>query len=273
MQGTRRRFPRKDQWMPADSPLLPMLRKLQLWKTFDAAETAALLALPHELKTLAPSDYVVREGAVATHSCLLISGFAYRQKITRSGARSILAVHMAGDMVDLQNSLLVVADHSVQALTRAEVAFIPREAVLNLAFRFPNIGMAMWYDTLVDASMFREWILNVARRDARTRIAHLICEFGVRLESLGLGNRSSYEFPLTQDQLADATGQTAVHVNRCLGELQDSGLITRTVRYLVVADWNALARTGDFRADYLHLPDRPGHNALPDIEGPVTAPH
>jgi CRP-like cAMP-binding protein len=160
---------------------------------------------------------------------------------------------MKGDVVDLQNSLLGWADHSVQALTRTKVAFIRREAVIDIAFRFPELGMAMWYDTLVDGSIFREWILNIARRDAPTRIAHLLCEFGIRFEAIGLGTRSSYQLPMTQDQLADATGLTSVHVNRTLMYLERQGLITRTVRYVSVADWPRLQKTGDFNQAYLHL--------------------
>jgi CRP-like cAMP-binding protein len=160
---------------------------------------------------------------------------------------------MPGDIVDLQNSLLGRADHSVQALTRATIARIPRDAIIAAAAKFPNLGMAMWYDTLVDASIFREWILNNARRDAQTRIAHLLCEFGVRLESLGLGERSSYEFPMTQEQLADACGLTPVHINRSLRDLEERGLITRAARYVSVADWSQLKQAGEFEVDYLHL--------------------
>jgi CRP-like cAMP-binding protein len=248
----------------------PLLRKLQLWKQFDDAEQTALLALPHKVDKLAPSEYIVREGLETSHSCLLLSGFAFRQKVTVDGARSINSVHMRGDLVDLQNTLLGVADHSVQALTNSDVAYIPRAAIVELALTFPNIGMAMWYDTLVDASIFREWILNVARRDAKTRIAHLLCEFGVRLESLGLGDRLSYEFPMTQEQLADATGMTPVHVNRSLKELEERGLITRTARYVCVAEWEALARTGGFNDRYLHLSDRRGKYELPDAKSAET---
>jgi CRP-like cAMP-binding protein len=231
-----------------------MLRKLQLWKTLGAEEREALLALPHDLQTFEPGKYIVREGQQATHSCLLLSGYAFRQKLAANGARSINALHMKGDLVDLQNSLLGRADHSVQSLTRSTIARIPREAVVDLAFRMPNVGMAMWYDTLVDASVFREWILNIARRDARTRIAHVLCEFGVRLEAQGLGERSSYEFPMTQEQLADVTALTPVHVNRSLQALEVEGLIARTVRFVAVSDWSKLAAAGDFDEAYLHLP-------------------
>ena len=235
------------------SSLAPMVRKLALWQELSTGEQEALLLLPHRLGRIQPGDYIVEQGTSAEQSCLLLSGFACRHKLTSGGARSISAIHMKGDFVDLQNSLLGCADHSVEALTECEVAFIPREAVVELAFRLPNVGMAMWYDTLVDASIFREWILNIARRDAQARIAHLICEFGVRLESLGLGDRSSYEFPMTQEQLADATGLTSVHVSRTLKELQERGLITRTIRYIAVGDWLSLQQAGDFDDAYLHL--------------------
>jgi CRP-like cAMP-binding protein len=238
---------------PKPSALAPMLRKLQLWKKLSSEEREALLRLPYRIEAIAPGEYIVREGDKAQHSCLLLSGFACRQKLAGDGSRSISALHLKGDLVDLQNSLLGHADHSVQALTHAKVARIPREAIVALAFRLPNIGLTMWYDTLVDASIFREWILNIARRDAQTRIAHLLCELGVRLEALGLGDRSSYEIPMTQDQLADATGLTSVHVNRSLMELGERGLITRTVRYLAVADWETLREAGDFDEAYLHL--------------------
>jgi CRP-like cAMP-binding protein len=239
------------------SPLAPFLRKLMLWQDLDGIEQEAVLALPHAVERVASGKYIVREGDRPKYSCLLVSGYAYRHKITGDGARSINAVHMAGDIVDLQNSLLHMADHNVQALTQAEVAFIAREHVVKLAFRYPKVGLAMWHDTLVDGSIFREWIANIARRDASARLAHLICEIGTRLESLGLGERDSFELPMTQEQLADATGLTAVHVNRTLKDLEAQGLITRTIRFVGVADRLRLEKAGDFNDAYLHLP-RPG---------------
>lgn len=239
---------------PSQSALTPMLRKLQLWEELDSEDQNAVLSLPHRLMELEPGEFIVREGDEAVNSCLLISGLAYRHKIAGDGGRSINAVHMEGDLVDLQNALLDHADHSVQALTRAKIAYISRDAITQLAFSRPSVGLAMWRDTLVDGSIFREWILNIARREGPTRIAHVLCEFGVRLEALGLGNRSSYQFPMTQDQLADVTGLTNVHVNRSLKDLEARGLITRTRRYIEVGDWAALQEAGDFDAAYLHLP-------------------
>jgi CRP-like cAMP-binding protein len=232
-----------------------MLRKLEYWATFSESDREALLALPHTLKTIEPNGFVVREGDKPNHSCLLISGFVYRHKIVADGARQIVALHMSGDIVDLQNSLLGSADHNVQALTRAEVAYIPGDAVREIAFARPTIGMAMWHDTLVDGSVFREWIANIGRRDARTRLAHVFCEFALRLEAAGLGEQNAWELPMTQEQLADVTGLTPVHVNRTLKSLDSEGLIVRNKRSIVIEDWKRLAAAGDFQSGYLHMPE------------------
>ncbi len=238
----------------SESPLQPLVRKLAYWAEFNAADEEALLNLPHRIKKLERHGYIAREREKTTHSCVMLSGFAIRHKIVAGGARQIVAVHMKGDVVDLQNSFLGVADHSVQVLTESEVAFIPREAVKKLAFERPNVGMAMWHDTLVDASVFREWIANVGRRDATTRIAHLLCEFSLRLKVAGLGEATDYELPMTQEQIADSTGLTPVHVNRTLKVLEADSLITRrNSRSITIGDWKKLAEAGDFDSTYLHL--------------------
>ncbi len=250
------------------SHLQPMLDKLGYSanidtdkSVFDAADNEALLSLPHQVKKVAREGYIIREREKTTHSCVLLSGYAYRHKIVRGGARQIVAVHIKGDILDLQNSFLGVADHSVQALTDSEVAFIPREAVKKLAVERPRIGMAMWRDTLVDGSIFREWIANIGRRNVRERIAHLLCEFSLRLKIAGLGEETGHELPMTTQQLADSVGVTPVHVSRTLKALEAENLIDRQNGHGIrVGDWEKLAAAGDFDSNYLHL--RKGEPAL-----------
>jgi CRP-like cAMP-binding protein len=230
-----------------------MLRKLGYWAPLDKTDEAALLALPHKIQEIDAHSYIVREGDRPAHSCLMLSGYSIRHKTVMSGARQIVSIHITGDLVDLQNSLLRRADHSVQTLVRSKVAFIPRETIIALAQERPNVGFAMWYDTLVDASVFREWIANVGRRDARTRMAHLLCEFAVRLRVAGLAD-DDYELPMTQEQLADATGMTSVHANRTIRGLEQDGLIQRaTSRMIHIENWKDLASAGEFDRAYLHL--------------------
>jgi CRP-like cAMP-binding protein len=236
--------------------LQPLVEKLTYRADLSAEDRSAILALPFTLRTVERAQFIVRERELATHSCLMLAGYSIRSKLMATGDRQIVAIHMKGEMVDLQNSMLKVADHSVQMLTAGKVAMIPREEIIRLTLDRPTIGHAMWIDTLVDASIFREWIANVGRRDSRTRIAHILCEFSLRLKVAGLGKEDHYELPMTQEQLADATGMTSVHVNRTLKALEKDGLIDRAnPRSIHIGDWRKLAEVGDFDSNYLHLRD------------------
>ena len=232
--------------------LAPLIRKLSQRSPLGAPETEALLGLPFRVRMVERGTYLVRDGDKADHCTLLLSGFAYRSKIAGNGARQILSVHLRGDLLDLQNSLLERSDHNVQALTRVDVASIPHRALLDVAGKYQKVALALWRDTLIDASIFREWILNVGQRNARQRIAHLFCELALRQEAAGLCDGPSYMWPMTQEQIGDATGLTSVHVNRTLQGMRRDGLIHTGNQSVVIADWRGLQAAGDFSSRYLH---------------------
>jgi CRP-like cAMP-binding protein len=211
------------------------------------------MTLPFTRKAFGKDAYIVREGERASDCTMLLKGFAQRQKLLRDGSRQIISFHIPSEFVDLQNGLLGVADHNVQSVDRCEVASIARGPLFELAESRPAIRVAMWIDTLIDASIFREWVVNVGRRDSRARIAHLLCELSLRLERIGEGElEGRFDFPLTQEQLADATGLTPVHTNRTLQSLRKDDLIQLTGRSLTVLDWSGLREVGDFDELYLH---------------------
>jgi CRP-like cAMP-binding protein len=229
-----------------------MVRRLERRTPLDESARRALLDLPHSVRRLGPGGHVVRDGDVTEHCGLLLSGFAYRYKLTGEGGRQIISLHMAAEFVDLQNAFLGVSDTSVQTLTEAEVAFIPRVAIEDLALSNATAGRALWIDTLIDSSIFREWVVNVGRRDSRARVAHILCEFSLRMEAAGLAKNHVYELPMTQEQLADAVGLTSVHVNRVLKQLGEEGLIDRDRRTIRIVDWKRMREAGDFNERYLH---------------------
>ncbi len=236
------------------SPLIHLVRKLASRNRLDDADAAAILAIPYVFRTYDANSYVVREGERPKRFCsFVLSGFAFRQKLTVNGTRQIISIHMSGDILDLQHLFLNKADHNVQALTRLETVELERDALRALAVERPAVAEAMWVDALVDASIFREWVMNVGRRDARSRIAHLLCEFATRMDLLGLGDGKHYELPMTQEQIGDATGLTGVHVNRTLKLLAEDGLVHREKRFLSFSDWDRIRAVADFSALYLHL--------------------
>jgi CRP-like cAMP-binding protein len=129
------------------SGLEPMVRKLEYWQTLEREDRDALLQLPHKIRNFAQHHYIVRDSDRSEYCCVLLSGFAVRQKIVARGQRQILAIHMTGDLVDLQNSLVVRADHSVQMLTAGRGALIPRQEIQRIAFERPAVGKTLWLDT------------------------------------------------------------------------------------------------------------------------------
>ncbi len=211
-----------------------------------------LAQLPYKVRVLAPSAYLLREGQIPERCAFIIDGFAYRQKLTTDGEREIVSILVPGDWMDVQNIFLNESDHDVQALTSLTVAEVPIPAMREMVFEHPGIGRALWITTLVEASIHREWLLNIGRRSARVRLAHLICEFSVRLSG-DMTNIKTYELPMTQEQLGDALGLTPVHVNRVLKALESEGLIERQKRLIAIIDWQRLSTVGEFNSRYLHL--------------------
>lgn len=238
--------------------LEPIIRKLARLSPLGDTDRAALRALPFKVRHLEAGAYLVREGDDAPQCCALLSGFAYRHRMTGMGTRQILAFQMTGDLLDLPNLMVDCADHSVQMLTSGPVASIPRQAISHLADTNRAVAKALWRDTLVDTSIAREWIMNVGRRSARERVAHLLCELACREEAAEISEGPVYRMPMTQEQIADATGLTAVHVNRTLQRLRADKLIKLGRSDLTVMCRKGLEGAADFNRGYLHDPMREG---------------
>ena len=215
-------------------------------------DKSAIAKLSWQSRAFARDAYLIREGELSVLCTLLLAGFAFRQKLVSDGSRQIISFHIPGELLDVQNVLLDLADHNVQCLSRCTVAVVSRAQLLDLMGERPAIRRAIWLDSLIDSAVFREWVVNLGRRDAKQRIAHLLCELAARLKSSGNGEGEMYDFPFTQEQIADATGLTAVHTNRTLQSLRRDGLIRLGMSKLTILDWEALADVGDFNERYLH---------------------
>lgn len=218
------------------------------------ADRREILSLSCKTQKFGRLDFLLREGEHADHAWIMISGFSVRHRVLRNGARQILSLHMRSDMVDFHSSFLGIADHNVQMLSDGEIALIPVETIKNLALDRPNVAIALWYETLLEGSIHREWMVNLGRRHAFARIAHIFCEFSLRIQHAGLGAQERFEFPMTQEELADAVGLTPIHVNRSIRGLEKEGFILRpSARTIVIADWQKLAAVSNFDSSYLHL--------------------
>jgi CRP-like cAMP-binding protein len=230
-----------------------LIRKLLSISPLSGDEKDCLATLPLASKSFPADHDIVREGDRPSECCLVIEGFVCRYKLTVAGKRQIFSFHLPGDLPDLQSLHLRVMDHSLMTLTPSKLAFIPHESLRRLMHRCPRVADVLWRDTLIDAAVFREWMIGIGRRTATTRIAHVLCEILLRMKAVGLANEHACELPVTQAELGDALGLSTVHVNRSLQELRSDGLITLRGGLLTVEDWGGLKKAGEFDPTYLHL--------------------
>ncbi len=237
---------------PNTTPLALYLAKLERRAPLSDESREAMLALPYRLRTLEAYRDIIREGDRPTHCCLVVSGLVSRYKTLRNGSRQILSFHFPGDMVDLQGALVVIADHGIRAHVPSEIALVEHGALLDLASRLPELGRALWFDTLIDAAVFREWMVNVGRRTALQRTAHLLLELHYRMGEIGAADKDSFPLPVSQADLSDALGISPVHLNRTLQWLRAERLIRSISRTVIIEDPVRLTEIAGFQPNYLH---------------------
>jgi CRP-like cAMP-binding protein len=202
---------------------------------------------------------LIREGDRPRSVFLILEGWAGRYKQLPDGRRQVVSFFVPGDLCDINVYILREMDHSVGAITPIKAAEIPGDDFERLMADYPRITKALFWSELVTIAIQREWTLNVGQRSAYERIAHLFVELFLRLRCVGLTDRTSCELPLTQNDIADATGLTAVHVNRTLQELRRNGLVELQGKRLTIPDLEALKNAGLFDDNYLHLEREGAH--------------
>ena len=241
----------------AEEAVAGLVRKLRARDVISRQEEEVLAAAVSEIQEARPGKILVRAGVSLSECKLLVEGMVCRYKELHEGQRQILELHVSGDFVDLHSFPLKRLEHNIAALTPVRIAIVPHDRLKRLTEEHPHLARLLWFSTLLDAAIHREWILSIGRRSALARVAHLLCELYVRMDVIGLAPDQCYPLPLTQADLADATGLTAVHVNRMLRKLRDESLLTFRNGKVAIHDWGGLIRTAEFDPAYLYLERRP----------------
>jgi CRP-like cAMP-binding protein len=230
-----------------------LFRKLAAVSGITDGEKQAIAALPYAPREFAADQDIVKIGELPSETFTIVEGWVCRYKMLPEGGRQIMSFHIPGDLPDLQSVFLPRLDHSIAAITPTKVAFIRHRDLRDLMRKHEGIASAFWRDALIDAAIFREWMVGIGRRTAHQRIAHLLCEMATKLESIGLAEGNSYPWPVTQVEIADALGLTDVHVNRVIGDYKREGLASFRRGSFTVHDWPAFKALGQFDPLYLHL--------------------
>ena len=230
-----------------------VVKKLRAFGTLSDASEAALVALGKQSgRELEAGKDIIREGEDPREVYLILEGWACRYKMLDDGRRQIMAYFVPGDLCDLHVYILKEMDHSIGAVTPVRYARVSAQQLEELCDDHPRVARALWWDTLVSASIQREWTVSLGQRTAYESLAHMCCELYLRLRLVGLAENGRCDFPLKQQDLADALGLTPTHLSRVIRKLNDSGMATLKRRILWVKDLDALKEAGSFNPNYLH---------------------
>lgn len=219
-------------------------------------DLAALEAAVSEIRALSARTTVVHTGERVSQSIYLIEGLMCRYMDDRRGERQLVAVHVPGDFVDLHGYPLERLDHDVATLTTCRVAIVPHEALNRLVATRPDLAKLLWFSTLLDAAMHREWVFRLGRLDALARVSHFFCEIEAKMRAVGMSDGKQFQLAMTQNDLGEACGITPVHMNRMLRELKRRGLMEMRRGEVSILDGDGLAHLGEFDPGYLFI-DRP----------------
>lgn len=230
-----------------------LLRRLTRFADLNNQDLERIKSCAWVTEHIAAGVDLIEEGADPACVNVAVNGWAHRYKQLKDGRRQIVALLLPGDMCDPCVFLLDNMSHSLATLTPATVVRLSHQGMMTLLEASPAIAKAFWLNMMVSAEVQREWTVSLGRRTAIERMAHLLCELIVRLRTVGLGDARSCEMPLTQADLGDALGLSAVHVNRTLQELRAMKLIELRSKRLNLLDEGALQRLALFDPTYLHL--------------------
>lgn len=232
----------------------PLLKKLMQFSDFSEDDKQLINALSSErVSRYAAREDIVREGEHSHEIHIVISGLACRYKHLEDGSRQIMAFLLPGDPCDSEIFILDAMDHSIGTLAPSTIAAVPGSRMKELLLSRASIALAFWWNTLQDEGVLRERILDEGRRDAYARIGFLIYEIFVRMRAFGVIDDQNFEFPVTQTDLADATGLTPVHVNRMLKQFREENLIAINGKTWTILDPAGLRTAARYEASYLHL--------------------
>lgn len=200
-----------------------------------------------------PNEDLIRQGDTPKAAALVLSGMVGRYHLLGDGRRQYISFHIVGDMPDAQGLFIDQMDHTVCAMGRATIAFIPHADIVRAFKARPTLGFAIWRETLIDAAIFREAVTNNSARPVLARMAHLFCELFYRARASGVADETRLELPLNLVQLGEALGMAIATVNRTLQRLRATGSMDFRDGVLTVKNWERLAVTGEFDPRYLHL--------------------
>jgi CRP-like cAMP-binding protein len=241
-----------------NSETFPLIDKLGSYLPLSSVEIEFLRDLHGRKRRFGRRRDIIAQGRPYRSIFILCSGFVCRYRILPGGKRQVLNLVLPGDLIGFPTCFFENAINSLSSLTEVAVATVPFQAFYDLFARFPRVAVALYWCSAHEAAIYSEHLINIGRRSAYERLAHLILELLMRLHAVGLAKELSYSLPLTQELIADVLGLSGPHVSRMLRSLREEGLVTIEGHRLTVVDVESLTLLAGFEGDYLARSRIPG---------------
>jgi CRP-like cAMP-binding protein len=194
---------------------------------------------------------MAHEGQKDQAAYILSEGWVCSYKLLPDGTRQIIDFQIPGDFLGLRSALFRTSDHNFEPITAVEASEVYAKDLIDTFSRRPRLAAAVLWAASRDEAMVVEHLVGLGRRNASERMAHFLLELYERLRLVGRTTNRGFDCPLSQYHLADTLGLSAVHVNRVLRDLRESGLCTFQKRKVVFHDYAAMVTLADFDRAYL----------------------
>ena len=229
-------------------------RKVGMIRRLTDAHYRALMDRCSEIRPAKARTVLTRQGEAVDESLMLTRGIMGRHVPAKDReVRQMVAIEVPGDFVDLHGFPTGILDHDVTAITDVEMAVFPHAAIREIVETDPDLTVALWGLTIVDAAIHRHWSFRIGALRALSAIANFLCELELRLRLAGEAEEGRFRLALTQTDIAEACGMTSVHVSRMLRDLREAGLCSVEGGYVTLHDHDGLRELGRFDPHFLHL--------------------
>ncbi len=227
--------------------------RLERYLPLTEHETRALAALEDHQRELARGTTIVRENDASDEIYVIRRGWVMSYVILADGSRQILRLHFPGDMIGMSSTAFSETPETLVTLSEAVICPFDKSALRVVFEAHPRLAALFYIVAQAERVSLTDRLASLGRTSAKARVAALLVDILVRLRFLNAQIVDTIPLKLTQEEIGDATGLTAVHVNRMMRVLGEEGLIARRDGHIRIRDEAALAHTANYVNRYAEL--------------------
>lgn len=209
------------------------VRERRSSKSSDAAEVRSTT------QTFPSRRQILHQREVSDIVPIICSGWAASSISTQNGKRQVVSFLLGGDVASINYLFEPCSGRAIEAVSQVTCRKFGRSEFQAALARHPGFGAIVGKALAAERERGDQLNLDLSRRPADSRIARFILNLSSRLERRGSATKS-FDFPIRQQQLADALGLTAVHVCKIMSRFRSAGLIALESRRLTILDRKSL---------------------------------